>query len=61
MKIDLENWSEAEIDLIYAAAQAEMLGEMLFNEGRKHQSDVAFSVERSIQAALSWIESGKVG
>ena len=60
MKLELENWSEAETDLITAKAIVSMLSQTLFVDGHKHESEVAYAVERSIDSALNWIESGMI-
>ena len=60
MKIELDNWSEAEIDLISAKEVASMLCDNLHHDGHKHESDVAYSVQRLIESALCWIECGMV-
>ena len=59
MKIELDAWSDAEIDLISAKAIAEMLSENLFNDGHHaRESEVAYSIIRLIESALEKIESG---
>ena len=60
MKIELDSWSEAEIDLILAKEVAGMLSEALYNEGLKHHSDVAYAVARNIDNALAWVEGGRI-
>ena len=59
IRIKLDAWSEAELDLIEAREIVGMLSSSLFNEGLKHESDVAFAVERRITSALKHIESGR--
>ena len=59
VKIGLEEWSEAEMDLMSAKEVASMLSTALHRDGHKHYSDVAFAIERSIESALVWIEGGK--
>ena len=60
MKLDLENWSEAETDLILAREIASMLSENLYAEGHEHESQIAYAIIRNIDSALNWIESGLV-
>ena len=53
MKVDLHNWSEAELDLISAKAIVSMLSESLFEAGYlKEESEVAYAVARLIESAL---------
>ena len=60
MKLELENWSEAEIELINAREIASMLSQSLYTDGHKQDSDVAYAIARNIDSALSWIESGLI-
>ena len=60
VKIELESWSDAELDLIGAAAVAGMLSTSLFNDGQKADSEVAYSVCRAIESALNHIECGRI-
>ena len=58
IKIKLNDWSDAELDLSEARVIASMLSTSLFNDGLKQESDIAFAIERRIEAALKHIESG---
>jgi len=61
MKVDLHNWSEAELDLISAKAIVSMLSESLFEAGYlKEESEVAYAVARLIESALGWIADGSI-
>ena len=61
MKVDLNNWSEAEMDLTAAKAIASQLSEALFHEGHLQQeSDVAYTIVRLIESALGWIADGSL-
>ena len=60
MKLELDNWSEAETDLLLAKEVLSMLSESLHHEGHKHESDVAYAVQRLIESGLNWIECGLV-
>ena len=58
IKIKLNDWSEAESDLNEARCIASMLSTSLFNDGLKQESEIAYAIERRIEAALKHIESG---
>ena len=60
VKIELDAWSDAELDLIGAKAIAGQLSEILFSEGNKAGEEVALTVARLIESALTNIESGRV-
>lgn len=58
LKIKLEDWSEAELDLVSAKATIGMLSELLFIEENSSASEVAWGVERTINRALKRMEDG---
>ena len=60
MRLELENWSEAETDLNMAREILCMLSQSLHNDGLTHESDVVFAAIRMIGSGLSWIECGLV-
>ena len=59
IKIELDSWNEAEIDLESAREIAGMLSHELYLENHKQYSSVAYAIERLIESAQTWIESGR--
>ena len=60
MKIDLDNWSEAEMDFISARAVLSVLNEAMFADGAdKVYQDAVWAAYRLIDSGLSWVDSGK--
>jgi len=59
VKIKLDDWSDAELDLISAKSIASVLSEALFSEGyHREESEVAYAIHRLIESALEKIENG---
>ena len=60
IKLDLDAWSEAELDLIGAKEIACCLSERLFNCDDKQGEQIAYAIARLIESALMHIETGRV-
>ena len=60
VKIELDSWSSAELDLVGAKAIAGLLSERLYADGNKADEEVAFTISRLIESALMHVESGRV-
>ncbi len=60
MKIDLDHWSDAELDLLGAQAVLSTLEEAMFaDQTDKVYQDTVMGARRLIESALAWIECGK--
>ena len=58
MKIELDAWSEAEMDFYSALAVMYNLSETLHAEGNQQGHDVAYASVRLIESALAWVQGG---
>jgi len=59
MKVDLDNWSDAELDFISAKAVLSVLGEVMHADGSdSDHKDTVFAAYRLIESGLSCVECG---
>ena len=60
MKVDLDNWSEAEMDFIGARDVLSVLSEAMFADGAdKVYQGAVWAVYRLVDSGLSWVDCGK--
>ena len=60
MKIDLDNWSEAEDDFLAAKDMLSVLNEAMFSSGvDKVYTGTVWAIPKLIDSGLSWVDSGK--
>ena len=60
MKIDLDHWSEAEMDFTSARDVLSVLNEAMFADGAdKVYTGAVWAAYRLIDSGLGWVDSGK--